>query len=129
MSTEDIGGNTWFMGGVCYKTSSTIFGNVMKHKSDATSAWKSMISSVKSLGHKISRLRIDNDAVLLSKEVTLVFEAKGITMERTIPYSHRQLGRIERQWRTLADGAKTLLLVAKLPDMFWGKSFLLWSTS
>ena len=105
----------WFLGGVGYKTS-TIFGNVMKHISNATSTWKSMISSVKSLGHRISRLRIDNDTVLLSKEFTLVYESKGIEVERIVHYSHWQLGKIERQWRNLADGAKTLLLVAQLPE-------------
>jgi len=129
MSTEDIGGNMWFWGGVCYKTS-TIFGNVMKHKSDNSSTWKSMISSVKSYGYKISRLRIDNDTVLLPKEFTLVCETEGIAMERVVPYSHGQLSKIERQWRTLVDRAKTLLLVAKLPDRFWGHAFLAtWCTS
>ena len=83
-----------------------------------------MISNVKSYGCKISRLRIDNDTVLLSKEFTLVRENEGIAIERTVLYSHWQPGRIERQWRTLADGAKTLLLVAKLPGMFWGHAFL-----
>ena len=71
MSTLDIGGNMWFLGGVCYKTSA-IIGNVMKHNSDATSTWKSMISSVKSFGHRISRVRIDNDTVVLSKEYAVV---------------------------------------------------------
>jgi hypothetical protein len=71
MSTEDIEGNRWFLGGVCFKTS-TVIGNVMKHKSDAPSTWKTMISSVKSLGYTISRLRIDNDIVFLSKEFTTV---------------------------------------------------------
>ena len=79
MSTEDIGGNKWFVGGVCFKTSFVI-GNVMKHKSDAPSTWKSMIASVKSLGHTVSRLRIDNDKVFVSKEFTEVCEAESITV-------------------------------------------------
>jgi hypothetical protein len=96
----------------------------MKHKSIATSTWKSMISNVKSLGHMISRMRIDNDLVLLSKEFTLVCESEEISSERDVPYFHWQLGMIERQWRTLTDRAKTLLPVAKLPDKFWGHTFL-----
>ncbi len=83
-----------------------------------------MISSVKSLGYTVSRLRIDNDFVFLSKEFTAVCEAENIVVERTVPYAHWQLGRIERQWRTLADGAKTLLLLADLPNRFWGHAFL-----
>ena len=62
----------------------------MKHKSDATSTWKSMISSVKSLGHKISRLRINNDIVLLSKEVTLVCEFEGIEVGQIVATPHPQ---------------------------------------
>ena len=89
-STEDIGGNKWFLGGVCFKTSFVI-GNVMKHKSDAPSTWKSMIASVKSLGHTVSCMRIDNDSVFLSKEFTELFESESISVERTAPYAHWQL--------------------------------------
>ena len=83
-----------------------------------------MIASVHSLGHTVSRLRIDNDSVFLSKDFTKVCEAESIAVERTVPYAHWQLGRIERQWRTLADGAKILLLLADLPNRFWGHAFL-----
>jgi len=123
MSTADIGGNKWFLGGVCYKTSSVI-GNVVKHKSDAPSTWRTMIASVKSFGHSIKRVRIDNDTVFLSKDFTTACAAEGISVERIVPYAHWQLGRIERQWQTLADGAKTLLLMANLPNLFWGHAFL-----
>jgi len=122
MSTEDMERNIWYLEGIYYKTF-VIFGNVMKHKSDSTSTWKSMISSVKSLGHMISRLRIDNGTALLSKEFTLVCETEGVAEERIVPYSLSQLGMIERQWGTLVDGAKTLLLVAKLLDRFLGHPF------
>ena len=67
MFTEDIGGNRWSLGGVCFKTS-TIIGNVMKHKFDAPSTWNMMIATVKSLGYTASRIRIDNDSVFFSKE-------------------------------------------------------------
>ena len=123
MSSEDIGGNMWLLGGACYKTS-TIINNVMMHNSDATSTWKSMISNAKSLGHNISRVHNDNDTVFFCKESTMLCESERIAVEKIVPYSHSQLGRIERQWRTLADGAKTLLLVAKLPETFWGHALL-----
>ena len=83
-----------------------------------------MIASVKSLGYTVSRLRIYNDSVFLSKEFTTICAADNIAVERTVPYAHWQLGRIERQWRTLADGAKTLLIMADLPNRFWGHAFL-----
>jgi hypothetical protein len=100
MSTEDVGGNKWFLGGVCYKTS-TVIGNVMKLKSDTTAGWGSMIVSVKTLSYKVSRIRIDNDTVFLCKEFITVCETEGISLERTVPYSRWKLGRIERQWRTI----------------------------
>ena len=85
---------------------------------DAPSIWKMLIASVKSLGHTVRRIRIDNDTVFLSKEFTTLCVSKVITVERTVPYAHSQLGKKERQWRTLADGAKTLLLMVDLPNRF-----------
>ncbi len=93
MSTEDIGGNRWFLGGVCFKTS-TVIGNVMKYKSDAPHIWKTIIASVKALGYSINRVRIDNDTVFVSKDFTAVCVEAEIALERTVPYAHWQLGRI-----------------------------------
>jgi hypothetical protein len=87
MSTEDIGGNIWFLGGVCFKTS-TIIGNVMKYKSDAPHIWKIMIASVKSLGYSVNRVRIDNDTVFLSKDFTIVCTSEGIAIERAVLCAH-----------------------------------------
>jgi hypothetical protein len=83
-----------------------------------------MISTVEPLGHNISRVRIDNNTVLLCKDFTLVCESEGIGVGRTIHYSPWQLGMIERQWRTLVDGAKIILLIAELPERLWGHAFL-----
>jgi len=83
-----------------------------------------MISTVKSTGHSVHRIRIDNDTVLMSAEFTSICHSEEIAVERTVPSSHWQLGRIERQWRTLAEGAKTLLMHAGLPHRFWGHAFL-----
>jgi hypothetical protein len=90
MSTEDNGGNGWFLGGVCFKTY-TIIGNAIKYKFDAPYPWKMMITSVKSLGYSINRIRIDNDTVFMSKDFTTICAAKGIAVERTLPYAHWQL--------------------------------------
>ncbi len=70
------------------------------------------------MGYSISRLRIDIDTLFLCSEFIALCESEIIFVERTVPYAHWQLGRIERQWRTLTDGAKALLLYARLPDRF-----------
>ena len=48
----------------------------------------------------------------------------SIRVERTAPYAHHQLGRMERQWRTLGEAAQTLLNEAHLGRAFWGHAFL-----
>ena len=89
-----------------------------------------MIASVKSLGYFVNRVRIDNDTVFLSKDFTSVCAAEGIPLERTLPYAHWQLDMIKRKWQTLADVAKTLLLMADPPNrVFGGMPFLQWYTS
>ena len=123
VSTPDLSGNRYVLGAVCY-TTSAIVGVLLKHKSDAPSAWTEILASIVSLGHKPCRIRIDNDTVLLSASFTAICRSSDITIERTVPYAHWQLARIERQWRTLADGAKALLLSALLHDRFWGYAFL-----
>ena len=60
----------------------------------------------------------------VSKDLTTICVTEGIAIERTVPYAHWHLVRIERQWQTLADGAKILLLMADLPNRFWGHAFL-----
>ena len=87
MSTKDIGGNMWDSVGVCYKNS-TIIGDVIKHQSDATSTWKSIVSSVKFLGHGISRVRMNNDTALIYTKFTHVCESEGIAVKMSVPYSH-----------------------------------------
>ncbi len=60
----------------------------------------------------------------MSAEFTTICQSKSIAVERIVPYSHWQLVKIERQWITLAEGAKTILLHAELPDRFWGHAFM-----
>jgi hypothetical protein len=54
-STHVLFGNRFVLGTVCY-TTSTITGVLLKHKSDATSAWEEILSSIASLGHQPRRL-------------------------------------------------------------------------
>ena len=53
-----------------------------------------------------------------------VCQDEEIIVERTVPYAHWQLARIERQWRTLSEGANTLLVTTDLLDKFWGHAFM-----
>ena len=62
--------------------------------------------------------------MFLSAQFTQLCQDEQIIVERTVPYAHWQLARIERQWRTLGEGAKTLLVATDLPDKLWGYAFM-----
>ena len=69
-------------------------------------------------------LRIDNDSPFLSESFQSICTDRDISVQRTAPYAHHQLGRMERQWRTLSEAVKAMLLEAGLDKRFWGHAFL-----
>ena len=123
MRKAAIGGYHYVLGAACY-ASAGILGELMKRKSDAPSTWRRFLAKARRLGRPIKTVRIDNDSVFLSKEFIAICEENDIAIERTAPYAHHQLGRIERQWRTLAEATKALLLEANLGREFWGLAFM-----
>ncbi len=48
------------------------------------------------VGYVVHRVRIDNNFVLLSVELTSLLDEFGIALQRTAPYAHLQHGRVER---------------------------------
>ena len=91
MSSPDINGNKWVLGAACYKTA-TILCALMKSKSDAPAAWKGFIETIKSMDFVPRRIRIDNGSFFLGSVFTQLCDNNSITIERTVPYSHWQLG-------------------------------------
>ena len=47
-----------------------------------------------------------------------------IVVQRSIPYKNHQLGRMEREWRTLSDTTTAMLDDSMLGNQFWGNAFL-----
>ncbi len=111
------------LGAACYKTSTTMC-SLMKSKTEAAKCWKGFLITIKTLDFTIKRIRIDNDSVFFSAQFSQLCQDEQIIVERTLPYAHWQLARIERQWRTLDEGAKTLLVAADLLDKFLGHAFV-----
>ena len=101
-----------------------VFAELLKLKSDSPDAFENFVISAKALGHCIKTVRIDNDFVFLGHEFMDICKKHSIHVERTAPYAHHQLGRMERQWRTLGEAAQTLLNEAHLGRAFWGHAFL-----
>ena len=123
MNVEAIGGYRFAIG-MTDHTSGGRLVDLVKQKSEAPQVLTAFLRRIRSLGHKVKILRIDNDSVFLSEAFQNICDANDIEVQRTAPYAHHQLGRQERQWRTLAEAAKAMLLDAGLDKRFWGLAFL-----
>ena len=123
MSTPAIGGFRFVIGLTDFKTAA-VLAELVQQKSDAPKVLTDFLRHIRSLGHSLHTLRIDNDTVLLSERFQSICDAHNISIQRTAPYAHHQLGRQERQWRTLSEAVKAMLLEAGLDKRFWGHAFL-----
>ena len=124
MHTKAIGGYIWVFGAVCFKSAYTL-AELMKTKAEAPSVWKRLLLKIRSLGYSVvTLLRVDNDSVLLSKDFMVVCDDFSVVLQRTAPYRHHQLARIECQWRTIAEVVVALLNDYGLATRCWGYAFL-----
>jgi hypothetical protein len=74
-----------------------------------------MLTTIRSLGHTVRRLRVDNDTVFVGAAFRNLLDEFHIAVEITAPYAHWQHGRIEWQWGTLVPMAQSMLRQAALP--------------
>ena len=123
MSTPAIGGYRFVIGLTDFKTNGML-AELVHRKSAAPDTLMSFLHRIRDMGHKVHTLRIDNDSVFLSDVFQTICRTEAITIQRTAPYAHHQLGRQERQWRTITEAVKAMLLEAGLDKRFWGYAFL-----
>ena len=90
----------------------------LKQKSNTVKATKRFLSDCAPFG-KIKRLRSDNGTEFTSKEFQALIMESKIYHEKSAPHSPHQNGTAERNWRTLFEMARCLLLEAKLPKNLW----------
>ena len=86
----------------------------LKQKSNSVEATERFLSDFAPFG-KIKRLRSDNGTEFTSKEFQALMMESKTHHEKSAPYSPHQNGTAERNWRTLFEMARCLLLEAKLP--------------
>ena len=67
----------------------------------------------------IERLRSDNDGEYISNEFKSLLTRHSIKHELSAPHSPHQNGTAERNWRTLFDMARALLIESGLPKYLW----------
>ena len=98
--------------------SGTIFVCFLRYKSDTVQATEQFLADAAPYGN-IKCIRSDNGGEFISSEFKLLLRKKGIRHETSFPYSPHQNGTAERQWRTLFDMARCLLVGSGLPKNLW----------
>jgi len=73
-------------------------------------------------GHPIKQLQTDN--TLEFKKLSKHLSTLGIQHRFSVPYSHQQMGSVERRHRHIIDIVVTLLDFCSLPDKFWSFAVL-----
>jgi len=70
----------------------------------------------------IKIIRADNGTEFCNQNMRNYFALRGITLERSAPYTHEQNGRSEREIRTIVECARTMLLTKNLPTRLWAEA-------
>jgi transposase InsO family protein len=73
------------------------------------------------MGRKIKRIRTDNAAEFCANYFESYLKSQGIKSEKTNVYSPEMNGVAERYNRTIIEGARALLIEAKLPKQLWAE--------
>lgn len=102
--TDDYSGMTW-----------TYF---LKTKNDTTRATEKFLADTAPYG-KVKTIRSDNGTEYTGKEFQDLLRGNKISHQTSAPYSPHQNGTAERNWRTLFDMARCMLLESNLPKKLW----------
>ena len=71
---------------------------------------------------KLRAVRTDNGGEYVNDTLLQFYKSKGITHEKTAPYTPEQNGAAERLNRTLMDRSRAMLLDAHLPQHLWAEA-------
>ena len=111
--------------------SSATFIYFLKNKCDSARALMKFLADARPYGNvkkltlddpdsnSVQRVRSDNGGEFICKEFTEVLLKNRIKHERSAPHSPHQNGTVERNWHTLFDMARCLLIESKLPKELW----------
>ena len=90
----------------------------IKNKSDATQATQKFLSDSAPYG-SVKCMRSDGGGEYTGEAFQSLLRDRGIRHETSCPYSPHQNGTAERQWRTLFEMGRCLLLESGLPKILW----------
>lgn len=98
--------------------SGSVFVYFLKSKSDTVKATEKFIADVSPFG-RIKCLRSDCGGEYTSSQFQTLLSKNAIRHETSAPYSPHQNGTAERNWRTLFEMARCMLLESNLPKRLW----------
>ena len=90
----------------------------LKKKSDATLATEKFLADSAPYG-SVKCIRSDNGTEFTGEDFQALLRDKGIRHETSSPYSPHQNGTAERQWRTLFEMGRCMLIEKGLPKALW----------
>jgi hypothetical protein len=93
--------------------------DAVRSKDETPASFRRMLTTIRSLGHTVRRLPVDNDRVFLRAAFRNLLDEFNIAVEITATHAHWQHGRIEHQWGTLVPMAQSLTRQAALPKSYW----------
>ena len=98
--------------------SGTMMVYFLRSKSDAVQATERFLADVAPYG-EVRCIGSDNGTEFTSKEFQSLLIKNKIRHETSAPYSPHQNGTAEREWRTLYEMGRRLLLESNLPNTLW----------
>ena len=113
--------------------SGCLFTYYLKEKSDAPKALEKFLADIVPYGKvktlnffedvfpsgEVKRMRSDNGGEYISREFKHILTKHSIKHELSAPYSPHQNGTVERNWRTLFEMGRALLIESGLPKFLW----------
>ena len=122
MPVASEGGSRYFMTVVDdYSRKIDVF--FLKSKDEVVKNIKQHLEKIENQkGQKVKRFRSDNGLEYCNKALQELFANRGIKHERTCVETPQMNGVAERANRTLLDMTRSMLLSAKLPQVFWAET-------
>jgi hypothetical protein len=116
MSIPSLGGRRYGLCAVDLRNRFMLH-DAIRSKDEVLGSFRRMLTTIRSLGHTVHRLRVDNETVFLGAAFRNLLDEFNIAVEITAPYVNWQHGRIERQWGIFVPMAQSMIRQAALPNL------------
>ena len=122
--TPTIHGHLYFMV-IVDDWSRYVWACLLKTKGEAVSAVRSWLNMVDTkYRKKVEEIRSDNGGEFLNNELKGELLARGISHQRTVPFTPQQNGVAERANRTLQEGMLCMMLDMQVAQELWGHAIM-----